>query len=114
MTEPLDLAASNVKVKAAQDVSSSVKVKTTKDVVAAVNAHVPGLDQTQISAVIEALNKVREGADLGVVMRDPVTGSVAHRVDADGILVWRVSEPGGGTYTDMQPTLPWEQVYPVS
>lgn len=101
MTKPLDVTA------------DKAKVKTTKEVVAALNSHVPDLSEVQISAVLDALNKVREGADLGVVMRDPVTGAVAHRVDAEGILVWRVSEPEGGTYTDMQPTLPWEQIHPV-
>ena len=102
MTEPLDIK------------PGEVKVKMGREVVTALSAHVPDLDEAQITQVLEALNRVREGADLGVVMRDPATGSVAHRVDAEGVMVWRVSEPDGGTYTDMQPTLPWEQVYPVS
>ena len=101
MTEPLDIQ------------PDKVKVKTGREVVTALSAHVPDLDEAQITQVLEALNRVREGADLGVVMRDPVTGSVAHRVDAEGVMVWRVSEPDGGTDTDMQPTLPWEQIYPV-
>ena len=102
MTDPIALAN-----------NGKAKVKVTKDVVSALSAHVPDLDETQINSVLEALNKVREGDEIGTVLRNNETGAIAHRVDSEGIALWRVSEPNGTQYNDMQPSLPWTKIYPT-
>lgn len=89
------------------------KVSITPGVVSALSKHIPDLDETQISTVLDALNKVREGAEVGTVLRDDSTGFIAHRVDEDGIVLWRVTGPEGTQYNDMQPTLTWTQIYPI-
>lgn len=61
----------------------------------------------QIRAVLGAWNAAREGDPVGMVRREPETGAVAHRVDADGLHLWRVSLPNGEQYNDMQPVLNW-------
>lgn len=103
MTEPIDLV---------DNKSGKAKVKTSKTVLEALSVHLPDLDETQINSVLDALNKVREGAEVGTVLRDDTTGFIAHRVDEDGIVLWRVTGPEGTQYNDMQPTLNWNQIYP--
>lgn len=104
MTDPIELLDNEI---------DAPKVKVTKDVVSALSKHIPDLDDAQINSVLEALNKVREGAAIGTVMRDDTTGFVAHRVDEDGIVLWKVTGPDGTQYNDMQSTLPWTQIYPL-
>ena len=65
------------------------------------------LTEAQVSSVLEAWNAVKEGDPVGTVRRDEDTGAIAHRVDADGVHLWRVSTPDGAQHNDMQATLSW-------
>lgn len=67
----------------------------------------------QVNMVLAAWNAARAGDPVGTVKRDPGTGAVAHRVDADGVHMWKVTAPDGTQYNDMQPTLPWESIIEV-
>ena len=69
------------------------------------------ITQEQISLVLGAWNDVQQGAALGTLMRDPVTGAIAHRVSNDGRHLWRVSSPSGDRWDDLNPTLPgWDVI----
>jgi hypothetical protein len=72
---------------------------------------IEGLTPEQVHAVLATWNNVREGAPVGTVCRDPETGAVGHRVDNDGVHIWRVSLPDGEIYNDMQPSLGWPAIY---
>jgi hypothetical protein len=68
------------------------------------------VSQAQIERVLAAWNAAREGDDVGTLRRDPASGAVAHRVNHDGVHLWRVSAPDGSQYNDLQPTLPWPTI----
>ena len=84
-------------------------LKSTPEIVRQIMDSLATLDLTeeQVSSVLATWNHLREGDPIGMVRRDPDTGSVAHRVSAEGVHIWRVSRPDGEQYNDMQPTLPW-------
>jgi hypothetical protein len=65
----------------------------------------------QVSSVLDALNAARDGDPVGTVRRDPDSGAVAHRVDAAGVHMWRVSQPDGGQYNDMRPAFDWPELH---
>lgn len=70
-----------------------------------------GLTAEQITQVLGAYNQVRAGDPPGTIVRDPNTGTVAHRVVSEGVHVWRCSAPDGTQWSDMTPTLPgWETI----
>jgi hypothetical protein len=71
------------------------------------------ITEAQIDAVLAAQKALADGDPVGTVRRDPDSGKVAHRVTAHGVAQWRVSEPDGDTYSDLQPTLPWPAIYDV-
>jgi hypothetical protein len=77
------------------------------EIVHHISKQLDDLDPDQIRAVLAAWNNVREGDPVGTVRRQAETGAVAHRVDAAGIHLWRVSLPNGEQYNDMQPVLNW-------
>lgn len=74
-------------------------------VVAAVSAQLPEISDDQVAAVLAAWNAVKSGEPVGTIVEDQ-SGSVAVRVSEDGVHMWRVSALDGGTWCDMQPTLP--------
>src|SRR6516162_29854 len=65
------------------------------------------LTEEHVLKVLDLWNKARAGDPVGTVRKDPATGAVAHRVNADGVHIWRISQPDGYQYNDMQPTLGW-------
>lgn len=72
-----------------------------------------GLDQEQVSNVLASLNIVRSGPPIGTVMREPDTGTIAHRIADQGVFLWRCTAPDGGQWNDTQPTLSgiWETLF---
>jgi hypothetical protein len=69
------------------------------------------ITRNQVSAVLAAYINVMEGDPVGMVRRDSETGALAVRVNADGVHMWRVSNPTTGEqYNDMQPTLDWPEI----
>ena len=71
-----------------------------------VNALLPedGLTDEQVNRVIVAYQAVHEGAPIGTVMLDPVSGDVAKRVVIDGVHKWQVISEGGLKF-DTRPVL---------
>jgi hypothetical protein len=87
----------------------------TSAVVDQISAHVgDGLTTEQVQAVLTAWNAVRQGDPVGTVLFDPVTKAIAHRVEVEGVQMWRCSAPDGGQWNDMQPTLAWDVLYSVT
>lgn len=84
----------------------------TPGVVQAINDHLgpeSGVSTEQINLVLNAWNAVKTGDPVGTIVKDPATGAIAHRVDSDGVHLWRVSAPDGTQWADLSPTLPgWE------
>jgi hypothetical protein len=67
----------------------------------------------QVNLVLTAWNAVKTGDPVGTIVKDPATGAIAHRVDSDGVHLWRVSAPDGTQWADLSPTLPgWEVLVP--
>jgi hypothetical protein len=87
------------------------EITASDDTIAAI-AKLLGEDvsKEQIGQVLSAWNNTLGGDPVGTLRRDPESGGVAHRVDADGVHLWRVSFPDGNQYNDLQPTLPWPQI----
>lgn len=88
----------------------------TPSVVQAITDHL-GTDSSvtaeQVNLVLTAWNAVKEGAPTGTIVKDPATGAIAHRVDADGVHLWRVSAPDGTQWADLSPNLSgWEVLVP--
>lgn len=75
--------------------------------VRAISAQLPEVTEEHVNMVLTTLERVKEGAPVGTVLSDPATGSIAVRVSEAGVHMWRVTSPDGGTWSDMQPTLPW-------
>lgn len=88
-------------------------ISRTPDVVAQIAQRLSDMNLTeeQVDSVLATWNHLREGDPLGTVRRDEKTGAIAHRVDADGVHLWRVSDPRGELYNDMQPTLSWPVIH---
>lgn len=64
----------------------------------------------QAAAVIAAWHSIHEGDAIGTLRRDPDTGAVALRVMDNNMHMWRVNNPDGTSYNDMQPTLSWPKI----
>jgi hypothetical protein len=79
------------------------------EVVHAISTQMGDLTEEQVHRVLEAWNHVRAGDPVGTVRRGPA-GEIAHRVDHEGVHLWRVSAPDGSQYNDLQPTLPWPEL----
>lgn len=74
----------------------------------ALKAHVgDDITEAQIDAVLAAQRAIADGDPVGTVRKDPDTGKVAHRVTVHGVTQWRITDPHGDQYNDLQPTLPW-------
>jgi hypothetical protein len=84
------------------------------EIVARISSAVEGLTPEQVNAVLEAWNHVREGDPVGTIRRDKETGAVAHRVDAEGLHLWRVSTPDGDQYNNLEPTLDWPIIFEIA
>lgn len=80
--------------------------EVSEQLVEAVSSQLPEITDEQVAMVLTALNTVREGSPLGTIVTDPESGAVAVRVSDNGIHMWKVTAPDGGTWGDMQPTLP--------
>jgi hypothetical protein len=87
-------------------------VTPTPAVVEAITSHLgetSGVTADQVNLVLNAWNAVKTGDPVGTIVKDPATGAIAHRVDSDGVHMWRVSAPDGTQWADLSPTLPgWE------
>lgn len=68
------------------------------------------ITRNQVSAVLAAYRAILGGDPVGTVRRDPETGAMAMRVNADGLHMWRVNVPTGEQYNDLSPTLSWPAV----
>jgi hypothetical protein len=69
------------------------------------------LTRNQVSAVLAAYINILAGDPVGTVRRDPETGSMAIRVNDNGLHVWRVNNPATGEqYNDTQPSIDWPEV----
>jgi hypothetical protein len=64
----------------------------------------------QVAAVFTAYKNITGGDPLGTIRKNPETGEIAHRVNSEGLHLWRVSHPDGTQYNDLQPTLDWPEV----
>ena len=64
----------------------------------------------QVSAVIAAYHNVTSGDPVGTMRHNPESGAIAIRVNQEGLILWRVSDPNGDFYNDLQPTLDWPEV----
>jgi hypothetical protein len=64
----------------------------------------------QVSAVIAAYHNVTGGDPVGTMRHNPESGAIAIRVNQEGLILWRVSDPNGDFYNDLQPTLDWPEV----
>jgi hypothetical protein len=80
------------------------------EIVRHISAGMDDLTDEQIHRVLEAWNQVRQGDPVGTVRRNPANGEVAHRVDHEGVHVWRISNPDGSQYNDMRPTMTWPEL----
>lgn len=91
-------------------------VPTTPEIVQRISQHIgDSITDEQVNNVLNALNHVRGGDPVGTIKLDPVTGSVAHRVEISGVIQWKVVSPDGSSYNDLQPTLPgWTDLIPAS
>jgi hypothetical protein len=91
-------------------------VTPTPAVVQAITSHLgesAGITGEQVNLVLNAWNAVKTGDPVGTIVKDPATGAIAHRVDSDGVHMWRVSAPDGTQWADLSPTLPgWDVLVP--
>jgi hypothetical protein len=93
------------------DTEPTIKVtaKAVKAIVKRLKKH--NLTEEQVHAVLDSWNALRVGDPVGTIRRDAATGAIAHRVDLDGVHLWRISNPDGSQHNDMAATLPdWEQI----
>lgn len=91
-------------------------VPTTREIVDQISRHIgDSITDEQVNTVLAALNHVRGGDPVGSIRFNPKTGAVAHRVEIDGVIQWRVTAPDGSAYNDLQPVLPdWTDITPAS
>lgn len=83
----------------------------TSSMVAAISEQVGDeLTPAQIQKVLTAWNATQAGDPPGTIRRDEATGMVAHRVEEEGILIWRVTHPNGAQHNDLSPTLDWPEI----
>jgi hypothetical protein len=82
-------------------------IQITDAVVTVISQHLPDITDEQVNAVLSTWNSILNGDPLGTVRLDPNTGHIAYRVSLDGVHMWKVTAPDGGTWQDMQPSLPW-------
>jgi hypothetical protein len=70
------------------------------------------LTTNQVAAILAAYRVTMDGAKIGTIMHNPENGAIAHRVNVDGLHMWRVTVPSTGEYyQDLQPHLEgWEEV----
>lgn len=73
---------------------------------------IPDLNASQVASVMQTWRDVLDGDPVGTVRRSE-DGKVAHRVTADGIILWRVTAPDGNQYNDMTPSLAWPAIHTV-
>lgn len=85
-------------------------VEVTDHLVETISSQLPDISTDQVGAVLSAWRDVLTGDPIGTVRRSK-TGAVAHRVTTDGVHLWRVTEPDGGQYNDMAPTLKWPVIH---
>jgi hypothetical protein len=92
------------------------EVPTTPAIVDQISRHIgDSITDEQVANVLAALNHVRGGDPVGAIRFDPKTRAVAHRVEIDGVIQWRVTTPDGATYNDLQPILvEWLPITPAS
>jgi len=90
-------------------------VPTTPEIVDRISQHIgDSITDEQVNDVLNALNHVRGGDPVGSIKLDAATGSVASRVEIDGVIQWRVIRGDGTSYNDLQPTLPgWVDLTPA-
>lgn len=87
-------------------------IEVTEAVVATISEQLPEVTDEHVAMVLSAWNNVLNGEPVGTVKTDPVTGNLALRVSENGVHKWRVTAPDGGTWADMQPTLPgWTVIH---
>lgn len=95
---------------------TTADVTPTPQVVQAISDHLgsdSGISADQVNLVLTAWNAVKTGDPVGTIVKDPATGAIAHRVDSDGVHLWRVSALDGTQWADLSPTLPgWEVLVP--
>jgi N-glycosylase/DNA lyase len=79
--------------------------------VKAVSAQLEDITDEQVRAVITAWKSVNEGDPVGTIVADE-NGTVAYRIDVDGVHLWQVVTATGEQWRDMSPTLkgPWRTV----
>lgn len=80
------------------------------DLVAAISRQVPDVRPDQVAAVLQQWQSVLDADQPGMVRRHD-DGRVAHRVEVDGVPLWRVSSPDGGQYNDMAARLDWPAIF---
>jgi hypothetical protein len=79
--------------------------------VQAISNQIEDLTPEQVNSVIAAWNHLRNGDPVGMVRYDEATGACAHRVEADGVQLWRVTQVDGTLYNDHQTTLKWPIIF---
>jgi hypothetical protein len=77
--------------------------------------HVGGIEDGEVlpsfvRRVLTAWQEIRNGDPVGTTRRNPDTGAIAHRVNDNGLHLWRISAPDGTQYNDTQPTLDWPKL----
>ena len=79
--------------------------------VKAVSAQLEDITDEQVRAVITAWKSVNEGDPIGAILADE-DGTVAYRINVDGVHLWQVVTANGEQWRDMSPTLkgPWRTV----
>lgn len=89
------------------------EVPTTPEIVQRISTHIgESITDQQVNDVLSALNFVRAGDPVGTVKLS-AEGSVAQRVEVDGVVQWKVVNLDGSSYNDLQPTLPgWVSLTP--
>lgn len=86
-------------------------IEVTSQVTSAIVSQVgaENITEDQVALVLGAWNSIHNGAPAGTIVRNPDTGAIAHRVQHDGVMVWRVSAPNGEQWTELSPVLSgWE------
>lgn len=93
---------------------SGQPLEVTPTVVTAIVDHIGNdlVTVEQVNLVLSAWNDVQQGDPVGTIMRDPDTGTIAHRVCQDGRNLWKVTAANGDAWGDLSPTMPsaWEKI----
>ena len=72
----------------------------------------PETDPSVVAAVLKTWNDLKQGDPPGTIRRQATSGFVGHRIVKDGVHMWFVTEPDGGSWYDTQPALPgWDVVF---